>query len=154
MRDSTHGSGQGGQAKSRVEVAQYLWDEYKYRHDLIWRLLFKVTAVATTLSIAPFGIKDLVAEQVGLWVAFLPVLAALMVVASWPIFRTELRRFQEVKRVTRDTQDEVVGEPVHGEGGDVFPWLIHVYLSIAFILSLIVAWLVWFRWYPSLSAPS
>ena len=29
-----------------LELAKYLWEEFKYRHDLIWRLLFRVTAVA------------------------------------------------------------------------------------------------------------
>jgi hypothetical protein len=117
---------------------------------LIWRLLFKVTAVATTLSIAPFGIEDLVVRKVGLWIAFLPVLAVVMVVGSWPLFRAELHRFQEVKDVTRTTQNKVVEERVHDERGDVFDWLIPLYLSILFVLSLIVALLVWFKWYPSL----
>jgi hypothetical protein len=139
-----------GESKPTVEVAQYLWEEYSYRHDLIWRLLFKVTAVATTLSIAPFGIEDLVVRKVGLWIAFLPVLAVVMVVGSWPLFRAELHRFQEVKDVTRTTQNKVVEERVHDERGDVFDWLIPLYLSILFVLSLIVALLVWFKWYPSL----
>ena len=24
-----------------LELAKYLWEEYRYRHDLIWRLLFQ-----------------------------------------------------------------------------------------------------------------
>jgi hypothetical protein len=35
------------------EVATYLWQEYQYRHDLVWQLTFRVTAVATLLLIAP-----------------------------------------------------------------------------------------------------
>jgi hypothetical protein len=148
--DSTSKSGPVGQSKPTVEVAQYLWEEYSYRHDLIWRLLFKVTAVVTTLSIAPFGIEDLVVRKVGLWIAFLPVLAVVMVVGSWPLLRAELRLFQEVKDVTRTTQNKVVKEQVHDEHGDVFNRLIPWYLSILFVYSLIVALLVWFKWYPSL----
>jgi hypothetical protein len=104
--DSKPQSGHGQGSTSRVEVAQYLWQESAYRHDLIWRLLFRVTAVATTLAIAPFGVENLVARQVGLWIAFLPVLAVLMVVGSWPLVHTEVRRFQEVKGFTRKVQDE------------------------------------------------
>jgi hypothetical protein len=148
--DSTPESGYGGESKPPVEIAQYLWEEYRYRHDLIWRLLFRVTAVATTLSIAPFGIEDLVAKQVGMWIAFLPVLAVLMVVGSVPLFSTELRRFHTVKDFYRKAQNEVVGEQVHDpRTRDLFDWLIPLYLRILFILSLVVALLVWFEWYPS-----
>jgi hypothetical protein len=148
--NSTPESG-SGRTKSPVEVAQYLWEEYSYRHDLIWRLLFRVTAAATALSIAPFGIENLVVRQVGLWVAFLPVLAVLLVVGSSPLFYTELRRFHRIKDYYRRFQNEVVGEQVHDpRTKDLFDWLVPLYMGILFILSLIVALLVWFEWYPSL----
>jgi len=37
-----------------VQKAQVLWNEYKYRHDLVWRVLFQVTAAAVILSVAPY----------------------------------------------------------------------------------------------------
>jgi hypothetical protein len=151
MLSPTPQSGLEGESTSRVEIAQYLWGEYAYRHDLIWRLLFRVTTVATALSIAPFGIENLVVQQVGLWVAFLPVLAVLLVVGSSPLFHTELRRFHRIKDYYRRFQNEVVGEQVHDpRTKDLFDWLIPLYLAILFILSSIVALLVWFDWYPSL----
>jgi hypothetical protein len=73
-----------------------------------------------------------------------------MVVGSWPLLHTEVRRFQEVKGFTRKVQDEVVGEQVHPRGWDQFDRLIPLYLPILFILSLIVALVVWLDWYPSL----
>ena len=33
------------------EATAILWDEYSYRHDMIWKLVFRVTAVATALAI-------------------------------------------------------------------------------------------------------
>ncbi len=48
-----------------LERAKYLWEEYRYRHDLIWRLLFRMTAVAVLLSIAPFTIDELAAKKAG-----------------------------------------------------------------------------------------
>jgi hypothetical protein len=130
LMDSTPKSGAGGESESRVAVAQYLWEEYRYRHDLIWRLLFRVTAVATTLSIAPFGIEDLVREKVGLWVAFLPVLAVLLVVGSAPLFSTELHRFHKVKDFYREVQSEVVGQQAHDSRPELFNWLIPLYRRI------------------------
>jgi hypothetical protein len=47
-----------------VELAKYLWEEYRYRHALIWRLLFRTTAVAALLSIAPFTIDDFAESKV------------------------------------------------------------------------------------------
>ena len=62
----------------RVELASYLWEEYRYRHDLIWRLLFRMTTAVAVLSIAPFTIDDLVKAQTGPWIRALPVLAILV----------------------------------------------------------------------------
>jgi hypothetical protein len=68
-----------------LEVAKYLWEEYKYRHDLIWRLLFRITAVATLLSIVPFTISDKAESRAHDLVKYLPVLAAGLVLASWAV---------------------------------------------------------------------
>lgn len=45
----------------------HLWDEYKYRHDLIWRLLFQFTTAIVTLSLVPYLAKDdiLILEKFG-----------------------------------------------------------------------------------------
>src|SRR5688500_17832838 len=105
-------SGAGAESDSRVLAAQYFWEEYKYRHDLIWRLLFRVTAVATALSIAPFGIEELVVS-LGRWVTALPFLAFLMILGSVPLFVTELRLFREILRFYRQSQYEVSNKQVH-----------------------------------------
>jgi hypothetical protein len=41
-----------------LDRATYLWEEYMYRHDLILRLLFRITFVTVALSITPFTIND------------------------------------------------------------------------------------------------
>ena len=38
---------------TNLDRANYLWEEYKYRHYLIWKLLFRVTFVAVVLTITP-----------------------------------------------------------------------------------------------------
>ena len=50
-----------------LELDEYLREEYTFRHDLIRRLLFWVTAVAALVSIVPFTratVKDLVRGEV------------------------------------------------------------------------------------------
>jgi long-chain acyl-CoA synthetase len=67
---SSEGRPDSEERSFRVARATYLWEEYKYRHDLIWRLLFRITTVAVILSIAPFTINTLVQSRVGVWINF------------------------------------------------------------------------------------
>ncbi|CAN5889612.1 hypothetical protein BH18ACI4_BH18ACI4_01590 [soil metagenome] len=38
----------------RLETLQLLWEEYKYRHDLVWRVIFQLTTAIVVLSIIPY----------------------------------------------------------------------------------------------------
>jgi hypothetical protein len=150
--DSPTGSSSLGQSSAGVELTKLLWEEYRYRHDLIWRLLFRVTAVATALSIAPFGIENLVKSDVGFWVTLLPVLAVLTLLGSGLIIRSENRRFGEVKKLYRAALDQAVGEEAHpGPKKDLFEWFLFPYLGCLLILGLVIVVLVWLVWYPSLT---
>jgi hypothetical protein len=93
-----------------LELAKYLWEEYKYRHDLIWRLLFRVTAVAALVSIVPFTIGDLAGTRAGGLVKFLPILATGLVLASWIVLLVELRLFRPIDRHYVEFQNDAVGE--------------------------------------------
>jgi hypothetical protein len=92
-----------------VERAKYLWEEYRYRHDLIWRLLFRMTAVAVLLSIAPFTIDDLVKETAGAWVNALPALALALVAISWIVLLFELKLFNPIDRAYTAAQEQAIG---------------------------------------------
>jgi hypothetical protein len=63
-----------------VQKAQVLWNEYKYRHDLVWRVLFQVTAAAVILSVAPYLAPPEVVYYLRLWLLAAPVLAFVLVV--------------------------------------------------------------------------
>jgi lysylphosphatidylglycerol synthetase-like protein (DUF2156 family) len=66
--------------ESTVQTLSYLLDEYKYRHDLIWRLLFQITLVVVVLSYVPYlqyGTGS-VATTFGAVVLTLPALAAII----------------------------------------------------------------------------
>ena len=38
--------------------AELLWDEYKYRHGLCWRLLFQLTFAIVIISVIPYTYDD------------------------------------------------------------------------------------------------
>jgi hypothetical protein len=154
--DSTQKSSSGGGPDARVLVAQYFWEEFKYRHDLVWRLLFKVTTAAIALSIAPFAIKELVARQVEPWVRSLPFLAAVLVLGSAPLFGTEIRLLNEVLKFHEESQNrllpllEVPDKWVHKPGRKgLFDWLVPLYLYLLFLASLTIGGLVISKWDPS-----
>jgi hypothetical protein len=92
-----------------VQRAQYVWEEYRYRHDLIWKLLFRMTAVAVLLAITPFTIKDLASESAEDWVKLLPAIALLLVAASAIVLRSELARFASINRTYEVVQEEAIG---------------------------------------------
>jgi hypothetical protein len=154
-----------------VEQAKYLWEEYRYRHDLIWRLLFRMTAVAVLLSIAPFTIDDLAEERAGAWVDALPAIALALVAISWLVLLFELSLFNPIDRVYTAVQDKAVGKKVREEAPDVFAWVVRrkkvreevrgkkvreeapdvfvwvvrVYPIVLFALLLVVALIAWSR---------
>lgn len=91
-----------------VQRAQYLWEEYHYRHDLIWRLLFRMTAVAVLLAITPFTINDVAEDNAGDWVLALPVLAVVLVAVSARVLSIELALFSPIDRVYTEAQLQAV----------------------------------------------
>jgi hypothetical protein len=153
---STQEPGSGGEEQAPVMLAQYFWEEFKYRHDLVWRLLFKVTTAAIALSIAPFAIEEFIARQVEPWARSLPFLAAALVLGSVPLFLTEIRLLNEVLEFHLKSQNrllsvlEVTNEWVHDpEKRKLFDWLVPLYLIILFLASLIVGGIVVCGWDPS-----
>jgi hypothetical protein len=62
-------------AKS-LEKAKLLWEEYRYRHDLMWRLTFQITAAFVALSVAPYLNQGIV-EGLGIWIVAVPGLQGL-----------------------------------------------------------------------------
>jgi hypothetical protein len=127
-----------------VELAKYLWEEYQYRHDLIWRLLFRVTAVAAVLSIAPFTIDDLTESRVGAWVKALPVLAAALIFVSWLFLIFEFRLFAPINEFYVEAQDRAVGQTVRGPHPDFFRLIVFIYPVILLVLALGVAVMAWY----------
>jgi hypothetical protein len=64
-----------------VEEAKLLWDEYKYRHELCWRLIFQITTAVVALLVIPY-IQPTITNLVGLWILALPLLAIILVAFS------------------------------------------------------------------------
>jgi hypothetical protein len=94
-----------------IEMAASLWEEYSYRHDLIWKMVFRITAVATALAIAPFLLNERAQHIVGGWLALLPALSVLIVVLGLLALPSEFAALDRIKRIYQWSQDKVFGRP-------------------------------------------
>jgi hypothetical protein len=91
-----------------VQVVSYLWQEYQYRHDMVWQLAFRITAVAAALLIAPFLADVSVQKAVGGGLAGLPLLAIVVLVGGLFMLQSELPRLEKIRKTYREKQDKVL----------------------------------------------
>jgi hypothetical protein len=96
-----------------LQVGEYLWEEYRYRHDLVWRLVFRVTAVATALLIAPFLVDKSVVEVLGNWLLCLPILAILLILTGFYVLQRELQLLKKIRNAYREVQNRALEHLEH-----------------------------------------
>jgi hypothetical protein len=133
-----HPLGSDAEALAKIERAKLLWEEYRYRHDLIWSLLFRITAVATLLCLAPFLIEDDVAIKVGRWIALPPVLGLVVLVASPVLLTAEFRHFDRVVAAFYRAQEEAVKSLRRPTTGELSPFKLFVFTYIGVLCALAV----------------
>jgi hypothetical protein len=91
------------------EIASYLWVEYEYRHDMVWKLAFRITAVAAALLIAPFLVDQPVQKAVNYGLVGLPLLAIVVIAGGLFTLQAELGRFDVIREAYLEAQVEVLG---------------------------------------------
>jgi hypothetical protein len=133
-----------GGAPDRGSWTMVLWEEFKYRHDLIWRLLFRITAAATILAVIPFTIDELTEQRAKDWLPYLLVLGLALVLASWPLMIYEVRLFQPVDDAYRRARASALG--VGPEGRPRFNFFQVVVISYPGLLAVLVAIAVAVTW--------
>ena len=89
-----------------LEKARFIWDEYKYRHELCWKLLFQITTAVVIILAVPY-IRPEIASQVGK--RFLPVLALALSLLSILRLRGELKILGLIREKHRDLQWSLFG---------------------------------------------
>ena len=81
-----------------------LWWEYQYRHDMVWQLTFRLTAVAAALMIAPFLAGESVQRAVGYGLVGLPLLGVVLLGGGLFALQSELRRLGLIRKAYRQAQ--------------------------------------------------
>jgi hypothetical protein len=102
--------------QENLKRAEYLWNEYQYRHDLIWNLVFRLTIAIVLLGIIPYTQSDLITRLGVLWWWILapPILGAVLAGIGFRRIRRELEHLDYIADHYRPLQDHLVGRfPPH-----------------------------------------
>jgi hypothetical protein len=83
-----------------------VWDEYKYRHDLCWRLLFRTTVVVVTLSCLPYAVPADTTRKLGGWLLLVLLLAYFTNFLALLWMQLELKHFEVVDREYTEYRSE------------------------------------------------
>ena len=80
-----------------------LWDEYKYRHQHCWNMVFKLTAGVVLISIIPYTQRE-VACVLNWFAVALPIVAIALGVFGYKRMQRELDVFKKIKAEHRKVQ--------------------------------------------------
>lgn len=119
--------------QGRHEWESLLWDEYKYRHDHIWKKLFQITIGVVLLGAVPYLKPDITRALQG-WILIAPLLGTVLSLITIFLMHFELGLFARIAQAHRYNQER------HGrirhDRGSYFRYLIMVYVCFLFLVSL------------------
>jgi hypothetical protein len=128
-----------GQGKDQVDCESSwerynaLWDEYKYRHDLIWRVTYQVTAAAVIIGVSPY-LNESVTAALGWRLVAVPILALVLVGVAYFVIDDEIALFMKIKAEYRSLQSER-SEIEHETSR--FELFVRLYLIALFVLGVL-----------------
>ena len=82
-------------------------NEYQYRHDLVWRVIFQVTAAAVILSVAPYLAPEKLVSSLKVWLLAVPVLAVVLVGFSMVVVNNEQKILKKIRSAHRCLQTDL-----------------------------------------------
>ena len=108
--DETERGTRGNESGNGVN-ADLVWDEYKYRHDLCWRLVFQITAAVVAAYVVPY-IEEGIANKLGYWILALPSIGVSLALFGWMRLRREQRILDRVRKEHRELHPKLYkGQP-------------------------------------------
>ncbi|MDN6320228.1 MAG: hypothetical protein ACTHYN_15460 [Marinobacter sp.] len=122
---------------------ELLWDEYKYRHDHIWKKLFQITIAIVLLGSVPY-LKPEVTQVLQNWILIAPLLGCILVLISLLLMHFELTLFAKIAAAHRAHQEE--SGLIKHNARNYFRYLVMTYLSFLLLVSVMnmaVVQLVW-----------
>lgn len=96
----------------KLEPLRYLWDEYRYRHELCWSAVYKVTAAVVALGIVPYAGNHL-ADRLDWYLLLPPLLGTIFAVFSFRLIRAEFSIWHPIKATYSNLQRQYCLTLVH-----------------------------------------
>jgi hypothetical protein len=136
-----------------LELCKILWDEVKYRHDLIWQRIFIFTTAVVVISIIPYA-QPIVSKLLGNWILLAPLLATLLAIFAFVVMQYELSLLQRIATAYVRQQNRLLDdEPKHDlSARGLFDDFVRFYLIILVTVSLANVLIVWLVWVPALAS--
>lgn len=117
----------------KLEEGSLLWDEYKYRHDLIWKHLIRSTVVVVTLLTVQF-LAEYRGNTFVILVAFF--LAIGYTLFTYYVIREELVIFNKIKDKHRERQNLKLGIDHESDSWRInFSMRVKIYLIALIVFS-------------------
>lgn len=133
-----------------LDQLKYLWDEYKYRHELCWNAVFKATVSVVVLGVIPYSNLS-IAKVLRSWILVPPVLSCILVLFSLWVVWNEIDIWKPVKSAYTSLQrDYTLGMNLTDllsnelneqfrkarRGKTLFPWIVLGFMLILLVLSI------------------
>ena len=138
-----------------VDALKMLWEEYRYRHELCWRVSLQTTVAAVILSTLPYSQPQLL-PTLGREVLLVPALGIALTAFAMINMARELKRFLLIRTRYRELQFTALHL---GKRSDfektpwfAFPIRVQFYLAVVCLLQLINGLVLWRQWIPSVCA--
>ena len=132
-------------ANDKFEEFKFLWEEYKYRHELCWKLIFQITAAVVIILIIPYT-QPKIAGAIKYWIVTLPAIAIILLIFSFIRLSKELGLLHKIRTKYRELQNQVYNI-IHCPEDDTFKYHVNLYLigltlaCIADVIAIIFFWI-------------
>jgi hypothetical protein len=134
--------------EDKLDVLKALWEEYRYRHELCWRVPLQTTAAAVILSTLPWAQMPIV--LVLKWrILVVPLLGIVLSIFAVITMWRELDRLLSVRKRYRQLQPDLLGvEPIQESRWFTFRVRVISYLVILCVLQVINMLFLYWYWIP------
>ena len=123
------------------DLYKSLWEEFKYRHDLIWQRFFQFTAAIVLISIIPYVRQDL-SSLLGGALLMAPALAIFLALFVLLVIWHELVLFEHIATTLMHQQNMIFNLGHDLKARRPFGWFVMSYLVILLVLSISNFWIV------------
>ena len=144
MSDNQNSENKTQCGSGAIESAKLIWDEYKYRHEHCWKLIFQVTIAVVIISIIPYS-QVHVGERLREWILLLPLVGCALTAFGLAQLNGEMKILDKLRTRHRKTHSEL-HLIEYGEDTDLFSRHVHMYLGFILILEIVNAIVLLFLW--------